>query len=111
MLDWVVRDKTAGQSIEPRPVNYVYPLLNAWDNKGRFIRLSRLWDLSKDLSESEYEDLLAPVFTEHGVNDERQSKLLRPLAQFMRLVESIKTNSTVHALQIESFELTWQWSK
>ena len=112
ILDWVVLDKVAGQSIDPRPANYVYPLLTAWENEGRFIRLSRVWDLvQKDLSESEYEDLLKPMLQEHGVPDITQSKLLRFFAQFMRVVENIKNNSFVHALQIESFQLTPQWTK
>jgi len=112
ILDWVVLDKVNGQSVDSRPTNYIYPLLNAWDNNGRFIRLSRIWDLAqKDLSEGEYEDLLKPMFQDHGVSEATQTKLLRPLAQFMRVVENIKNNSFVHALQIESFQLTPQWTK
>ena len=38
-------------------------------------------------------------------------KLLDPLAEFMKVVENVKTNSFVHALQIESFELTPEWNK
>jgi hypothetical protein len=45
------------------------------------------------------------------VSDADQSKLLDPLAEFMKVVENIKANSFVHALQIESFELTPQWGK
>jgi uncharacterized protein DUF262 len=114
ILNRVVRDRAAGQSADPRPVNYIYPVPKAWDeeNKGQFIRLARLWDLvQRDLSESEYEDLLAPVLAEHGVIEEQQNRFLRPLAQFMKLVENVKVNATVHALQIESFELTPQWNK
>ena len=112
ILEWVVLDKIAGQSTDQRPANYVYPLPNAWENQGRFIRLSRIWDLAqKDLSESEYEDLLKPIFQEHSVADESQTTLLRLFAQFMRVIENIKNNSFVHALQIESFQLTPQWTK
>ena len=112
ILDWVVLDKVAGQSVDSRPTNYVYPLFNSWENPGRFIRLSRVWDLAqKDLSEEEYEELLKPMFQEHGVSEATQSKLLRLFAQFMRVVENIKNNSFVHALQIESFQLTPQWTK
>jgi hypothetical protein len=112
ILDWVVLHKVADQSPDQRPANYVYPLLNTWENQGRFIRLSRVWDLAqKDLSEGEYEDLLKPMFQEHGVPEATQSKLLRLFAQFMRVVENIKNNSFVHALQIESFQLTPQWTK
>jgi hypothetical protein len=110
ILDWVVLDKVGGQSVIPRPANYVYPLLNAWENPGRFIRLSRFWDLAeKDLSENEYEELLMPMFQEHGVPE--PGKLLRLFAQFIRVIENIKNNSFVHALQIESFQLTPQWTK
>ena len=109
ILDWVVLEKTAGQSPDERPTNYVYPLLNVWDNPGRFVRLARFWELAqKDLSEDEYEDLLRPMLKEHRVIEQ---DLLRPLAQFMKVVENIKNNSFVHALQIESFQLTPQWNK
>ncbi len=112
ILEWSILDATSGQSVEPRPANYVYPLLSAKENPGRFIRLSRLWDLvQKDLSESEYVELLRPILKEHGVGDKDLSELLLPLAEFMKVVENVKTNSFVHALQIESFQLTPQWSK
>lgn len=112
ILEWAILDSVAGQSIEPRPANYVYPLESAQDNPGRFIRLSRFWDLvQKDLSEGEYRRLLDPMLKEHGVDDATCSVLLNPLAEFMKVVENVKTNSFVHALQIESFELTPQWSK
>ncbi|WP_397381874.1 DUF262 domain-containing protein, partial [Prosthecobacter sp.] len=112
ILDWIVLDDVAGQSSDPRPSNYVYPLLKASEIRGRFIRLSRVWDLAeRDLSESEYEELLIPIFADHGATEATQSKVLRLFAQFMRVVENIKNNSFVHALQIESFQLTPQWTK
>jgi len=112
ILDWVMLDQVGGRSTEVRPANYVHPLLSAWDNVGRFIRLSRIWDLAqKDLSEDEYEELLKPMLQEHRISESLLGELARPLAQFMKLVESIKNNSFVHALQIESFQLTPQWNK
>jgi len=112
ILDWAVLDEVSDQSVSPRPVNYVYPLLTAKKNPGRFIRLSRFWDLvQKDLSEREYRKLIEPMLKQHGVGDADRGNLLDPLAEFMKVVENVKTNSFVHALQIESFELTPQWSK
>ncbi len=112
VLDWAILDGVSGQSAEPPPANYVYPLLAAKKNPGRFIRLSRFWDLvQKNLSEREYKKLLEPMLREHGVGDAGRLSLLDPLAEFMKVVENVKTNSFVHALQIESFELTPQWSK
>jgi hypothetical protein len=112
IVEWVVLDSVSGQSADSRPANYVYPLPNSWDHVGRFIRLSRIWDLAqKDLSEDEYEELLKPMLQEHRVAENQQNDLLRPLSQFMKVVENIKSNSFVHALQIESFQLTAQWAK
>ena len=112
ILEWAILDSVSGQSVEPRPANYVYPLETSKSNPGRFIRLSRFWDLvQKDLSEREYKKLLDPMLKEHGVSDKVCFDLLDPLAEFMKVVENVKTNSFVHALQIESFELTPQWSK
>lgn len=109
VLEWAILDPVAGQSTDSRPVNYVYPLESARNNPGRFIRLSRFWDLvQKDLSEDEYAMLLEPMLKEHGVTD---MGLLGKIAVFMKVVENVKTNSFVHALQIESFELTPQWGK
>lgn len=112
VLEWAILDSVAGQSVEPRPANYVYPLETAKGSPGRFIRLSRFWDLvQKDLSEREYKKLLEPMLKEHGVSALDRTDLLDPLAEFMKVVENVKINSFVHALQIESFELTPQWSK
>ncbi len=112
ILEWAVLDITTGQSATSRPPNYAFPLETTKDHPGRFIRLSRLWDLAeKDLSEREYKKLLIPILTEHSVSDGDRTHLLDPLAEFMKVVESVKTNSFVHALQIESFELTPQWGK
>ncbi len=112
IIEWAILDGASGQSTESRPANYVYPLLTTRENPGRFIRLSRFWNLvQKNLSEREYKNLLDPILKEHGVGDVDRLSLLDPLAEFMKVVENVKTNSFVHALQIESFELTPQWSK
>jgi hypothetical protein len=112
VLDWVVLDPVHGRSSGPRPANYVFPLLNGWENHGRFVRLSRIWNIAeKDLSEGEYRELLDPLLREHRLDEKAMGELLSPLAQFMKVVENVKHNSFVHALKIESFQLTPQWSK
>lgn len=112
ILEWAILDGVSGQSAESRPASYVHPLLTSKESPGRFIRLSRFWNLvQKNLSEREYKKLLEPMLKEHGVGDADRLKLADPLAEFMKVVENIKTNSFVHALQIESFELTPQWGK
>lgn len=112
ILEWAILDGVSGQSALPRPGTYVAPLEQAKGKPGRFIRLSRFWNLvQKDLSEREYKMLLEPILDEHGVSDSDRIKILDPLAEFMKVVENVKSNSYVHALKIESFELTPQWSK
>ncbi len=112
ILEWAVLDLTDGKSSGPRPATYVEPLDSSKNRPGQFIRLSRFWDLvQKDLSEREYKKLLEPILKEHGISDSDYRDLVDPLAEFMKVVENVKNNSFVHALQIESFELTPQWSK
>jgi hypothetical protein len=112
ILEWAVLNSVNGQSTDIRPSNYVKPVLSSKDNPGRFIRLSRFWDLvQKDLSEREYKKILEPMLKEHDVSEFDRSNLLDPLAEFMKVVENVKITSFVHALQIESFELTPQWGK
>jgi hypothetical protein len=112
ILEWAILDAVSGRSTEEPPKNYVHPLLTAKDWPGRFIRLFRFWDLvQKDLSEREYKTLLEPVLKEHRVVEADLGTLLDPLAEFMKVVENVKINSFVHALQIESFQVTPQWSK
>lgn len=112
ILEWAILDSTFGQSTEPRSANYVYPLETTKENPGRFIRLSRFWDLAhKGLSEGEYKNRLEPMLKKHCVSDSDYNKLIEPLAVFMKVVEDVKENSFVHALQIDSFELTEFWTK
>ena len=111
-LAWAVTDPLHGRSAGPRPANYVQPIPSSTDHPGRFIRLSRLWALvQQGLSEDEYAELLQPILQEHAVAPATLERLLKPLAQFMRVVEGVKVNGVVHALQIESLIVTPQWSK
>lgn len=112
ILEWAVLDKLTGQSNSSRPATYVNPVYSSTDAPGRFIRLSRFWDLvQKDLSEREYKRHLEPLLKDHGAPTTDIGNLLDPLAEFMKVVENVKMTSFVHALQIESFELTPQWNK
>lgn len=112
ILTWAILEPNAGQSSDQRPQTYINPVERALDNPGRFIRLSRFWDIvQRDLSEAEYKDILQPILIAHGVNETDCSSLIDPLGQYMKVIENIKENSFVHALQIESLKITSQWSK
>lgn len=111
ILDWVVTDVFNGISTGKQKSAESYPFINT-EHEGRFIRLSRFWDLAQNsLTEDEYEDNLIAFLEDHKVNQENINSLIKPLSQFMKVVENIKNNSLVSSLQIDSFKLTPQWSK
>lgn len=110
ILRWVTPEAGA------RPATYGFPLPaikgngDIPGNPGRFIRLSRFWTLAQNgLEPAEYAELLGPILSDHGIA--RAEELCQPLSQFMQVVAGVKNNSFVHALQIESFRLTPQWTK
>jgi len=111
ILDWVVTDVFNGISKGKQKSADAYPFINS-EHEGRFIRLSRLWDLAQNsLTEDEYEENLNKFLADHNVNQQIINELIKPLSQFMKVVENIKNNSFVSSLQIDSFTLTPQWSK
>lgn len=111
ILDWVITDPFNGTTTKKQNITDIYPHLLS-ENSGRFIRLSRFWNLAQtSLTEDEYEELLKPFLSDNSVKDDHINDLIKPLAQFMKVVENVKINSFVHSLQIESFILTPQWSK
>jgi hypothetical protein len=111
ILDWVIPDIQHAMSDTSRPQDsYEHPLSKSKECLGRYIRLSSLWDaVQKDLSESDYREIISPILIEHAVQN--QQSIIQPLAEFMKIIESVKNTSFVHVLQIESFTLTPQWGK
>jgi hypothetical protein len=111
ILDWVVTDVYNGVSKGKQSTVDSYPYLIS-EHPGRFIRLSRFWDLAQNsLTEAEYEENLDSFLKENNVHQTKVDALVKPLSQFMKVVENVKNNSLVSSLQIESFTLTPQWSK
>ncbi len=111
ILDWAVTDIYNGVSPNKVKSPDAYPFLTS-EHPGRFIRLSRFWDLTQNqLTVEEYEDILLPFLLSHSVSSTKMNVVLKPLAQFMQIVENIKKNSLVHSLQIESFTVTPHWTK
>lgn len=94
----------------PRPANYLPPLPSLQSSPGRFIRLSRLWEMAvQGLSADEYSEQVSGLLEQHKVVD--PERFLKPLCQFMTVVERVKTSSVVHSLQIGSFKVTPLWTK
>lgn len=108
VLAWVVRDPNKGRSAWPRPANYKYPIASALDpeNKGRFIRLSRLWDLAptqQKPAEKVFRAKLEPLLVDHEVPKEIVTDVLDSLAELMSKIVDIK-QATVSFLQLSPFD-------
>lgn len=111
ILDWVVTDIYNGISKGKQKTVDSYPFIIS-EHPGRFIRLSRFWDLAQNsLTEDEYEENLNVFLKTNNVSQNTIDELIKSLSQFMKVVENIKNNSFVSSLQIDSFTLTPQWSK
>ena len=108
VLFWVVQTPNDGRSPHPRPANYKHPLASALDaeNRGRFIRLSRLWNLASPqagLFEAHYRQKLMPVLVEHEVANDVVSDVLVPLAELIMTLKDIKL-SKVSYLELAPFD-------
>jgi hypothetical protein len=107
-LDWVVRsvdhqsDRSEGNNTLPR----------SWLAPGRYIRLSRLWDLADgQLSESDYKDILSEFLPRQEVPGALIERIAAPLAVFMCRIGEVRANAKADCLQIESFNLTRTWTR
>jgi len=108
VLRWVVLNPNDGRSPLKRPQNYRHPIVSALDsgNKGKFIRLSRLWDLASTQSglfEKHFRERLTPLLQEHDVPAEIIADTLEPLAELVVTLVNIKL-SKVSYLQLMPFD-------
>lgn len=108
VLSWVVHSPSEGRSTTfRRPSNYNHPIPSARDpeNKGRFLRVSRLWDLAltqPGLFERDFRAKLRPALKEHEVSDDVIGDVLEPLGQLVVTLVAIK-QSRVSYLQLAPY--------
>lgn len=106
VLEWLVCNPQDGTSAGRRPPNYKAPLRQAADFPGRFIRLSRLWQLAELRSAPErvYRGRLeTELLPEHGVPPERVSKLAPFLAELVVALGDVKA-APVSFLELRPFD-------
>lgn len=104
VLSWVVQNPNEGRSAWPRPANYKFPITSAFDaeNKGRFVRVSRLWDLAptqQKPAEKVFRAKLEPLLNDHDVPKDVVADVLDSLAELMSKIVDIK-QATVSFLQL-----------
>lgn len=108
VLSWVVQSPSEGRSSLKRPVNYKHPITSSMDteNRGRFVRLSRLWDLASTqpgLFEKHFRAKLEPVLEAHDVPKDVIAGVLDSLAELVVTLVAIK-QSKVSYLQLSPFD-------
>lgn len=85
VLQWAITDPVDGQSKWSKPATYEEPLLRLFQhqNKGRFVRLSRLWKgatSNPNIKEAQFREILKELFATEGVPDSKIAELLVPMA-------------------------------
>ena len=93
VLSWVVTDSANGQSNFPKKPHYVNPLSTVASTPGRYIRLSRLWQVAPEqegLEIEEAEALCKPLLSEHQVKPEQHAMFLRPLGSLLTSLGRVK---------------------
>jgi Protein of unknown function DUF262 len=111
VLRWAITDPTAaGQSAWPKPKNYEEPLPKAFDaaNKGKFVRLSRLWQIAKadqNLKEAHYRTAAEKQLLTEGIDPGKIASLLTPLGELLSTFRDIKL-AEVTFLELKPFDET-----
>jgi hypothetical protein len=110
VLTWVVTDAATGKSTTAKQSSYVEPLQAAFasNNKGRFIRLSRLWHTAQpnpNLKEAQFRQLIDPVLKAYEVDWVLKERLLSPLGELLATFRDLR-NSFVHFLELQPFNET-----
>jgi len=110
VLVWAITDPANGQSTWSKPDNYNDPLPKTFskENKGRLLRLGRLWSAvaaNPNLKEKQFRDQLAPFLEEHAVAAETVSELLSPMGELMSTLRDIKLSKITY-LELRPYDDT-----
>jgi hypothetical protein len=93
VLLWIVTDDANGQSKLRKPASYHEPLKKASADPGRFVRLSRLWELAPEqagVDAYEAEELANSVLKEHGMPEEAREQHKRPTGALLIALNNVK---------------------
>jgi hypothetical protein len=107
-LGWAVRSTLKCRSTKKRPKNYSDPLpaTDASVYSGRFIRLSRLWEVAGDqglLDSSDFEAAVGSMFAEHKTPAGLATPLQRPVEDLLRKLREVR-ETRVTFLEVERYD-------
>ena len=106
VLHWVITDDANGQSQLTKPETYKDPLEKASATPGRFVRLSRLWEVAPEqvaIDAYAAEDIADNVLKEHQVSDADRNKHLRPFGALIMALKDVK-QTRVTFLELAEYE-------
>jgi len=107
-LAWVVQSSAKHRASGKRPANYDDPLPAADDdaNVGRFIRVSRLWELAGDQrlhDLSDFEEAAAKLLAEHHTPDDLTTAVQRSLGDLVHKLKEVR-RTRVTFLEVDKFD-------
>jgi hypothetical protein len=108
VLRWAITDPVDGQSSWKKPSTYEEPLERSFEekNKGRFIRLSRLWGAATpnpNIKEKQFQEILKELFEVEGVPPGTAEKLLEPMGELMTTLRDLKLSKVTY-LELLAFD-------
>jgi hypothetical protein len=112
VLQWVVTDSVNGRSNIVRGPKYEDPIAVASnvEQKGKYVRLSRLWDKApakEGLEAEQYQRLIAPILDEHEVPHAKSAAVIRPLTSLATAFSRVKL-TRVSYLRVERLDTSVQ---
>lgn len=108
VLRWMITDPNEGQSSWKKPLNYREPLDRAFtpDNRGRFIRLGRLWNEvqpNPNFKERQFKESAKKLLEDHSVAIELVDRVIGPLAELMTVLRDVKLSKITY-LELHPFD-------
>ena len=110
VLRWAVTDPKHGQSDYKKPDNYRDPLPKAYaiENKGRYLRLSRLWSLvpaNPNVKEKQFREIAEGFLHEQQVAHDLVGNLLEPMGELMSTLRDLKLSKITY-LELRPYDKT-----
>jgi len=110
-LTWATLSSKKHRSETKRSRNYAYPLEAADDPEclGRFVRLSRLWDIAGDQSiqnSEDYEEAVKDLFEQHTTQLDLANELQKPLEDMVRKLREVR-DTRVTFLEVDQYDKKW----
>jgi hypothetical protein len=108
ILQWAITDPVEGQSKWAKPVTYEEPLQRSYaeQNKGRFVRLSRLWGATTpnpNVKETQFREIVKDLFSAEGVPADKTEALLVPMGELMTTLRDLKLSKVTY-LELLAFD-------